>query len=103
MMPMSIGLGDLFEKDVSTWKTSQRSPDLNSMKTVWCEMKNFIEHHYGHVEKSSYGRPIHWAQEAWDRITDEFLLSLLDTMSEDARILLMLMGKQRSGSCQGLE
>lgn len=32
------------------------SPDLNPIETVWCEMKDIIEDHYGHIEEPSYDK-----------------------------------------------
>lgn len=50
--------------------------------TVWCEMKDYIEDKYGHVEKPSYQQLRDWVYEAWDQIDEEFLKGLVDTMPQ---------------------
>ena len=59
------------------------SPDLNPIEAVWSHMKNFIQVKYPEFERGSL-RPSEGVrqiiQEAWDAITPQQLLTLIESM-----------------------
>lgn len=59
------------------------SPDLNPIEAVWSLMKNYIQGHYPEFERGSQ-RPINEVrviiQEAWESITSQQLLRLMESM-----------------------
>lgn len=75
-------LTDLMERGITLITWPSLSPDLNPIETVWCEMKDYIEDKYGHVEKPSYDQLRDWVHEAWEQIDEKYLRGLLETMPQ---------------------
>jgi hypothetical protein len=61
-----------------TWPPN--SPDLNPIETVWCWMKDYIQQHYGLVEKPTLSDLRNQVTEAWEAVPDSLLQSLLESM-----------------------
>lgn len=61
------------------------SPDLDPMEKVWCWMKDYVEDHYGHIEKPSYDMLRSWFLEAWDKVDDSRIYALLASMPQRCR------------------
>lgn len=72
---------DLQERGIITIVWPPYSPDLNPIETVWCWMKDYIQHRYGHLNPS-YDQLRGIVKEAWDAITPQQLHDLLDTMQQ---------------------
>jgi transposase len=57
------------------------SPNLNPIETIWNWMKDYIEERYGDVQLS-YDKLRDAVREAWDIITREQLLELIESMHQ---------------------
>ena len=67
------------------------SPDLNPIETIWNWMKDYIEEKNGDVQLS-YDRLRGAVREAWDAITREQLLELIDSMGQRCQDVIDAQG-----------
>lgn len=72
---------DLEERGIVKVIWPPYSPDLNPIETIWNWMKDWIQHHYGHLE-CTYDRLRQIVKEAWDAVTVDQLQELIDSMQQ---------------------
>lgn len=84
---------DLSERGVTVMEWPPFSPDLNPIETVWCRMKDYIEHKYGHIEKPSYAQLRGFVKEAWEQIDDDLIKDLLASMPERCKDVIAADGR----------
>lgn len=71
------------------------SPDLNPIEAVWNKMKDYIEVQYPDLDDGkqyTYDRLRVIVQEAWDRISEEYLQWLIDSMPERCQAVIDAKG-----------
>ena len=66
-------LRELSERGVRVIKWQAFSPDLNPIETVWDEMKDWIQDHYG--EKLNYDQLRDVVTAAWAQISERFFIN----------------------------
>lgn len=69
------------------------SPDLSPIKTIWDDMKDYIEAYYPQVH-SFYKSLREAIQEAWDSITHERIIELVRSMKERCQAVI------KAGGCR---
>jgi transposase len=74
---------ELSERQIQVIKWPPYSPDLNPIENLWNKMKQWIQSKYGDVVFNfTYDRLREVVHEAWEQITAEDLVSLLNTMQQ---------------------
>jgi transposase len=71
------------------------SPDLNPIEAVWNKMKDWIEAHYLDLpagKQRTYDQLCEMVREAWDAITEEYINSLLDSITERCQAVIDAKG-----------
>jgi hypothetical protein len=78
----STTLAELCQRGITILEWPPYSPDLNPIETVWNIMKDWIQHHYGHLDNiTSYPQLRRIVQEAWDAVPEERVSGLIKSMS----------------------
>ena len=77
---------DLQERGVPVIWWPAYSPDLNPIKTVWDEMKDYIQDNY--EEKLSQDQLRSAVYAAWNSILPEFLSELVDSMHDRCEVVV---------------
>ncbi len=81
---------ELLERGITSIFWPPFSPDLNPIETVWNKMKDWISDNY--PEKLSYDQLRTAVQEAWEVITPEFLMDLINQMPERCAAVINAQG-----------
>ena len=71
------------------------SPDLNPIEAVWNKMKEWIEAHHPDLsagKQRTNDQLREMVREAWDAVTEEYLNSLLDSMTERCQAVIDAKG-----------
>lgn len=85
---------DLKERGVKVMEWPPFSPDLNPIEYVWNWMKNYIEDHYGSIEKPTHTQLRGWTLEAWHAVPEAYLEELLATMPQRCADVIKAEGRQ---------
>ena len=78
---------ELQDRSIRTIFWPAYSPDLNPIKTVWNEIKDWIQDHY--PEKMNYDQLRGAVIAAWQQISVDFLNDLVDSMPKRCEAVIM--------------